>query len=657
MSVLGVFVGFFLNHRRTLIVTLNIALTVASFIAALALRFDFNIAEKLNVAFVCLPLLVLIAARAAAYTFYDLNQGYWRFVSTHEALTIVKAHVLSTLVFMAAVGLFQIPGFPRSLAFIELALSLLLCAGSRVAVRLWCEYYLSKKAQRLLGPRREVIIVGGAVNGHLIIKTMRSQQKLHYNPIAVFDDDSSLWGQSVHGVKVVGAISRIPEFLKKNPNITSIIVSASHLSEEKQKQLDVWADRAGVTSQRLRGVDDILSSSLAGGDTIMTPEELLNREVKIEHENEIQQVIGGRRVLITGAGGSIGSELVRQVLMYEPSTLVLVDKSEFNLYQIEQEARDLAYAKNTKKYFSLGDIVNRTQMKRLFNTHKPEIVFHAAAYKHVPLLEDNTHDGFVNNVIGTRTLLEVCESHDVERFVLISTDKAVDPSSVMGCTKRIAELMVKRVGDGISMNGGAEESGMSTAVVRFGNVINSAGSVIPLFIKQIQSGGPITVTHEKMERYFMSIREAVRLVLTAGTLGDRGEIYLLDMGKPIRIMDVAQKMRALYGREDIPITVTGLRPGEKLTERLYAVTEKRSNTKFNKVFSVRPHQDSDLNILDLVSALEEQVDDLSNDQLGQLLKNLIANQHNPERAYEFVADADKRSNIMTRIATRRIAVG
>ncbi len=627
-----------LRAHTPLVLLLNIFLTAFSFCLALGLRFDFELNQKFTFEYVGIPLIVLCIVRAIAYSYYELNRGYWRYVSTNEAVRIVKAHALSSLLFAAAVGIIRIPGFPRSLVFLEFALSILFAMGARLLVRLCCEKYLSKASQDG-GEVRDIVVVGAGVSGHLLIKTLHGIPNTKYRPVALFDDTAPLRGSAIHGVPIVGPTSELSEFLEHNPRVGAVIVAIPVISTIKLQEIEKVCANYHLPLKRLQSFEDIACNEHIEPQSPRTIEQVLSRETDVEHEDDIRTLIVGKRVLVTGAGGSIGSELVRQLITFAPSQIVLVDKCEYNLFSIQQELR--GDKSDVKKIYSLATIQDKDRMNRIFSEYRPQMVFHAAAYKHVPLLEANCYEAFQNNIVGTRILLEVSRRYGAERFVLISTDKAVDPSSVMGCTKRIAELMVGN-SDGLpaeevtvnGMNGsgakGEKARGMSTAVVRFGNVINSAGSVIPVFKKQILSGGPITVTHPEMERYFMSIREAVRLVLTAGTLGDKGEVYLLDMGNPIKIVDVAKKLLALYGRRDIPIVYTGLRPGEKLTESLYSSSELRTNSQFRKVFIVRGRKPQRLDVFEWVSAVREQLPHLNDLQVEAVIRTYVSNSENVE---------------------------
>jgi FlaA1/EpsC-like NDP-sugar epimerase len=410
--------------------------------------------------------------------------------------------------------------------------------------------------------------------------------------------------------------------LQQNPRIAAVILAIPNLSSLKLDELRQICSSHQVPMKQLQTYEEIACADPFEPKTKLTVEEILERDIKVTDNPLIFAQIHDKTVLVTGAGGSIGSELVRQVLSFLPRQLILFDKSEYNLYAIEQELRRVE--PTVQKIVVLGSVVDDKRLESVFSRYHPEIVFHAAAYKHVPLLESNCYEAFVNNIIGTRNLVRSAKRWGTDRFILISSDKAVDPSSVMGATKRIKELMV---GDANNRYHAKGERGhhLHTAVVRFGNVINSSGSVIPLFKQQILAGQPLTVTHPDMDRYFMSIREAVQLVLMAGILGHDGEIFLLDMGKPIKIVDVAKKLRALYGRRDIPIVFTGLREGEKLSEVLYSTTETRHPTEFGKVFSVHSRYHTSQNVFDWVEQLSSHLYDLDDEDIGREIHQFVAN--------------------------------
>lgn len=578
------------------------------------MRYEFN----LRMAFgryenhVALSLLLLL--RFGCYMYWGLNRGYWRYASTHDLLSIIKAHVVSAVLLTSAILLFRVPSFPRSVIVIELALSILFAGGARMLVRLLSEKLLRGERSRSLGMQRQAIILGAGNTGHLLVKTLLAHPTIDYRPIAVLDDSERLRSNTVYGVPFVGPLSSLNDLLASERRVAAVFVAIPSLSHHRFQQIEGICKQHSVPLKRLQSFEDIICLDAMQPQSALTIESVLEKEVNVEHENAIHKELNGKRILVTGAGGSIGSELVRQICAFNPSRIILFDSSEFNLFQIDRELKESQSA--VARRVVLGSIADSLRLKQIFEQESPEIIFHAAAYKHVPLVECNAYESFKNNIIGTRNLLETAIAAKAKHFVLISSDKAVDPSSLMGCSKRIAELLVRAYTAG-------KNASMSASIVRFGNVINSAGSVVPIFREQIMAGGPITVTHPEMDRYFMSIREAVRLVLTAGVLGDRGEIFVLDMGQKIRIVDLANKMLALYGRRDIPIVFTGLRPGEKLTEELLTASEQLTPTNFRRVSKVLASR-SQFDVAHWVAGIEDRLAQINEDELAKRIREFVA---------------------------------
>ena len=614
--------SMFTSHR-SLAVTHALLVTGASLFMALLIRFDGVVAGHVSFGTFVVPLTILVLCRLIAYRYYSINAVRWRYTSTYEVPRITKAHLLSSLLLLGFSFFLRTHQLPRSVIIGECAISVMVAAALRLSVRLYAEWDNGGRAKdpELL---REIVVIGGGTSGHLFVKTVLSQPRLAYRPVAILDDEAKLHGTNLAGVPITGSISDLRRTLIERPRVCAVVVAIPSLSTLKLQELQAVCDSLHLPLKQLQTFEEIACRDGLEPKTKLSVEEVLNRGVALTKEPEVLKQIEGKVVLITGAGGSIGSELVRQVVSYGPSKVILVDQSEYNLYAIEQEMRHLAA--KVQKVFFLANIVNMKRLSQAFLRHRPQLVFHAAAYKHVPLLEANCYEAFLNNVIGSRNLIECAKTYGVERFVLISSDKAVDPSSVMGATKRIKELMVGQANSHYSHKTGTlpvTRRNMNTSVVRFGNVINSSGSVIPLFKRQILEGKPLTVTHPRMDRYFMSIREAVRLVLSAGTLADQGEIYLLDMGKPIKIVDVAKKLLALYGRRDLPIVFTGLREGEKLSEVLYSTTETQSTTEFDKVFVVRPVSEITADVYGWVKQIEERLDSMSDAEISTAIHNFI----------------------------------
>lgn len=606
------------KYRLPLILVLNFGVTAFSYFIALCLRFEFNWDEILRPNRLLLPVCFLLLFRHAAYVHWRLNQSFWRYVSTHDAFRILKAHFASSLCLTASILLFQIEEFPRSVLFIEFAISILLSAGTRLLTRMASEKLFSSRETASAPETRDVVVIGAGDSGHLLVKNMLAHKRLSYRPVAVLDDNERYVDTAVHGVPVYGPLSALEDCLAQHPHVSAVIVAIPTLSPKRSARIESVCRSIGVPLKKLQAFEDLACiDGLARHDGISI-ESVLEKEIHVEHEDEIHEQIRGRRVLVTGAGGSIGSELVRQILAFGPSELVMLDNSEYNLFTLNRELNG-SYPDVTR-HVVIASITDRPRLHQVFDSSRPEFIFHAAAYKHVPLMEDNCYEAFRNNIVGTKNLLDLAVQFEVRRFVLISSDKAVAPSSVMGCSKLIAEMLVQQYA--AAAEGLAENHPLGTAVVRFGNVINSTGSVIPIFKAQIMSGGPITVTHPDMERYFMSIREAVRLVLTAGILGERGEIYLLDMGKPIKIVDVARKMLALYGRRDIEIVFTGTRPGEKLSEELLSSAELWTRSRFKKVNRVQHSIQPALDVSRWVSDLESRLANMDNTEIKRIMFDL-----------------------------------
>ena len=619
-------------HRR-LSFAATAVFTILALTMSLYLRFEGHLFGALRPEEIVLSLLCLIATRFFSYQLCGLLDTRWRYTSTTEALSIAEAHALSSIGLIAFLSLVHLPPLPKSVLVGECLLSVLFVFSGRITVRAMSERIFfsdSSKPEQ----RREILVIGAGVSGHLFARTILGQPRLNYVLVGFLDDSPALARTRVHGIPVLGTLSALSSVLTEQHHITAVIVAIPGISSIKMAELKSVCDRFHVPLKHLQSYEEIACADPFEPRTRLTIEEVLSRDVQVTVDPRIYSHIYGRIVLITGAGGSIGSEIVRQVLTFSPRQLILLDKSEYNLYAIDQEIKSIA--PEVEKVVVLGTIVDEKRLERTFSRYHPEMIIHAAAYKHVPLLEANCYEAFTNNIIGTRNLLRCAKEWGAHQFILISSDKAVDPSSVMGATKRIKELMVGDVNNHFS-SGGDHDEHLHTAVVRFGNVINSSGSVIPLFKKQILAGSPLTVTHPDMERYFMSIREAVRLVLTAGTLGQDGEIFLLDMGKPMKIVDVAKKIRALYGRRDLPIIFSGLREGEKLSEVLYSNSETQSPTEFEKVFSVHSRYRTPRNVYDWVDAMAEHLSEMSDSEIGAAIHRFVVEANSSHEDY-----ADKR---------------
>jgi FlaA1/EpsC-like NDP-sugar epimerase len=533
-------------------------IALLAWLAAFQLRFNFDVpAPYSEIAWQMLPWTVLI--QAAIFYYFGLYRGIWRYASLSDLKRIVLAVLTASAVVIAVLSMLR-AGVPRSVFVLDPLLLAFGMAGSRMAFRMRRE----RRVAAALSLQREPVLVLGAgeAGAKLISELHRSKS---WRVIGVLDDDRMKRGREIHGVPVLGAMSELSHWCATLSVGKAIIALPSASHQTRRRAVEI-CEAAGIRAMTVPSYHDLVSGKVTVSQIRHVElDDLLGRDPVTLDSGGLAEWINDRRVLVTGAGGSIGSEICRQILRFRPRVLIAVELGEHALYQLEQELPSVA--PDTEFVWALGDIKNRVRMEELFVQHSPSVVFHAAAYKHVPLMEsDNAWEGLTNNVAGTRVLAETAIHHGVEKFVVVSTDKAVNPTSVMGASKRLAELVCQA----LQVPGGTR-----FVIVRFGNVLGSTGSVVPKFRAQIAAGGPVTVTHPDIKRYFMSISEAAQLVLQAGLMGRGGEIFVLDMGEPVRIADLARDLIRLSGfsEEEIPIQYTGLRAGEKLYEELLATDE------------------------------------------------------------------------------------
>lgn len=490
-----------------------------------------------------------------------LYRGVWRYASMADMRRIFIAVLLAATSIPLVFWMFRINAVvPRSVLILDPILLLLAMGGGRLLYRLWKEQALFGDIQLRGEP---VLVVGAGKAGVALSKDLASSQDWHL--IGFLDDDTDKQGRVLNGVKVLGNLDSLP-FWTQKLGVTQVIITMPSAPHQTRKRVIELANRNGIKVLTVPSFDDLLSGKISISQLrAVELDDLLGRDsVKLDTAG-LQEQLTGKVVLVTGAGGSIGAELCRQIALFAPKKLVLYELGEFALYNIEQELK-IKFPQLDIDYLT-GDVRDEARLEQVFSEYKPGSVFHAAAYKHVPLMErHNTWQAVRNNVLGTWRVASCAQRYNVEKFVLISTDKAVNPTNVMGATKRMAEIVCQ---------GLQQTEGTRFVIVRFGNVLGSSGSVIPKFREQIAKGGPITVTHPEITRYFMSIPEAAQLVIQAGYMGHGGEIFVLDMGEPVRIVDLAHDMIRLSGlnEDDIKIEFTGLRPGEKLFEELLADNE------------------------------------------------------------------------------------
>lgn len=588
-------------------ILISIAITLASYITALALRFEFELSEMFSEGRLFPTVYILLTLRVLAGFYWGLSKSGWRYFSVDDVIRIAKAHLSSTICFGALIYLLRFDGYPRSILFIELTLSLLIASAARLAFRLTAEKVSGNKNKP--GTIQQAIVLGAGDTGHMLVKYLLSSPRFGIKPVAVLDDHPRHQGAHVFGIPVIGRLSDLAFQLETRPEVSAVLVAIPSLSSSRIKELEELCKSLNVSLKQLQQFADIACLELdEDPQTKISIESALNCEVNIPQDPGVSRLLKDKIVLITGAGGSIGSELSRQVLAYKPKQLVLLDSSEFNLFSIDREI-----GTNIVRPV-LASVIDHSALQKAFSDYKPEVVFHAAAYKHVPLLEFNPRAAFLNNVIGVKNVLLAAASSGVEQFIMISSDKAVGPTNVMGATKNIGEHLVREF---------MQNSSLNASIVRFGNVINSAGSVIPIFRDQIRSGGPLTVTHPEVERFFMSIPEAVRLILSAASLKERGALYVLDMGKRMKVVDVAKKLIALYGRRDIPITFIGLRPGEKLLEELTDDHEHTVTTPLARVNQIVGNTQVDRSIWEWSASVEKSLSKLSDEALREELLSIV----------------------------------
>ncbi len=612
----------------------DVAIVVASLYLSFLLRLDFQLGEVYNQLFLlALPSFLIIKLMGFAY--FRLYQLSWRFVSLKDVLNIVKAVVLTSASLAIAIFAFRstiFEGFPRSVVLIDAALTLMMLFALRISKRAFLEV-IRGVAQN--GEGKRTVIIGAGNTGEMILRDIRRNSFGSYTPVAFLDDDRNRVGTYLHGVNVVGTVKDLARLIKE-ANISAVIIAIPSLSHLRLKEVYSQAHEAGAEEikivpriydfhrpqVRVHELEDIKIEDLLGRQAVTVDYESIGRNVE------------GKTVMVTGAAGSIGGEIVNQLCRFNPKQLVLFEIDETELFRVEHHLRRQFPEMLKRVKLVVGDVRDDQRVNAIFEKYRPEIVFHAAAYKHVPMMEQNVPEAIKVNIVGTYNVANASVSSGVKRFVLISTDKAVNPTSVMGATKRIAEDICRSY----------HKLGSTAFVsVRFGNVLGSRGSVLPLFLDQIQKGEPLTVTHEKMLRYFMTIPEAVSLVLQAGVMGKGGDIMVLDMGEPVRIVDLAEELIRLHGLkpyQDIDIKFIGPRPGEKMFEEILMAEEGTSATKHNQIFVANaPVSYEMVSMESMVSRFRSEVtvQDIDGVSLKQLIREYVETYSEPPARVPFQA--------------------
>ena len=554
-----------------------------SFYLAYLLRFDGSIPASYFQGFAKIIFWV-VPVKLASLIFFGSYKGMWRYTGIYDLQSLVKASVFSTAVIVSVLVLkVRFEGFPRSVFAIDLLLTFLFLTGVRVGIRLILTpgqgSFKIPFFGRADGEGARVLVVGAGSAGEKLLREIKENPEIRYQIVGCIDDDKKKIKQTLHGVSVLGSVDEIKEISEKEA-VDEIIIAISAASAMEMRRVVGACEATGLPCKTVPGVGELIEGKVSVGSIRKVRyEDLLGRRQVELNLKQIGGYLTGKRVMVTGGVGSIGSELCRQIIRFAPKNLIIVDINESGLYDMEMDFK--ARLSDMEIVPVLCPIQARHVMRRIFEREKPEVVFHAAAYKHVPMLELHPWEAVLNNIVGTQCVLDLCAGAGVRRCVVVSTDKAVRPTNVMGASKRVGELLAQAY---------ATELGARNMCVRFGNVIYSVGSVVPLFRKQIERGGPVTLTHKDVLRYFMTIPEASRLILQAGAIGNGGEIFILKMGTPIRIADMARDLIRLSGFEpdtEIEIKEIGLRPGEKLIEELITEGEGILETEHGEIMVLK----------------------------------------------------------------------
>lgn len=604
---------------RWLVLAIDMGIVAFSFSAATMLRMNFRFSE-IDLDLFRFHFLLLIVVRASSFFYFQSYSGIIRHTSIEDALLILKA-VFSGTFMAGAISLtfryyFNLETYlyvPMSILFIDFFICLFLMVSLRFLVKSFYESFINE-----FKPAVGVLIYGAGYSGLMTKNVIQNDRGINYQVLGFIDDNESKIGKTIEGVRVFSQAEALEKFVDSYEGLQVIMAIKRISSKAKRKISDVFLDR-GVVVKTLPPVEKWVNGEFAINQIHNVKiEDLLGREEIQMNNQQISSEMNSKAIMVTGAAGSIGSEIVRQLLAYFPSKVILVDQAESGLFDLEYELAG-KIPTNTEIVVKVADVSDAHRMGYIIRTHKPSIIFHAAAYKHVPLMEKNPYEAIKINILGTRNIAELAAENGVDKFVMVSTDKAVNPTNVMGATKRFAEMYTQ------SMN---QLEGVHTKFIatRFGNVLGSNGSVIPLFKKQIERGGPITVTHPEITRYFMTIPEACELVLEAATMGGGGEVFVFDMGESVKIINLAKKMITLSGLRvdrDIEIKFTGLRPGEKLYEELLNNNENTLPTHHPKILKATLNMPSYSFMEIQVSDLERILQEGTNNDLVAKIKDVI----------------------------------
>lgn len=599
------------NRRAVFLMFMDIIAVNISYVLAYYIKFDklTPVLEKKELLIKYMIIITMI--KIMTFGFFKLYKSLWEYASIDEMIEVVGATIAAnalSIVFLIFVN----AEVPRTIYIITPMMDMALVGGTRFFYRIFRRI---KYGMTSIGDGKRVLIIGAGAAGVMVLKELRNHDSLRSKPVAFVDDNPKKKGKNINGVAVVGNRKDIVKICKKY-NIDEIIIAMPSAKAEDRKDILNECKNTKCKTRILPGVYELIDGKLDGTKIRdVQIEDLLGRdEVKLDLEG-LSSFISGKRVLVTGGGGSIGSELCRQIAKFKPSELMILEIYENNAYDIQNEL--LKRYKDLNLTVFIASIRDKNRIEEIFNEKRPHIVFHAAAHKHVPLMENNPKAAIKNNVFGTLNVVQAADKYGVNRFVMISTDKAVNPTNVMGATKRVCEMIIQTY-NAISKT--------EYVAVRFGNVLGSNGSVIPLFKRQIAEGGPVTVTDEKIIRYFMTIPEACQLVLQSGSMAKGGEIFVLDMGEPVKIIDLARDLITLSGLEpdiDIKIEITGLRPGEKLFEELLLNTEVMEKTSHDKIYIEEPMKFEYNKMMSYITELEYVIKENNPMEIKEILSKIV----------------------------------
>lgn len=562
--------------RNRFVLIGDIALVIVSVLGSFALRLDVS---ELPFYFPAALMMCAVAllVKIPTYYYFGLYRRLWVYASTSE-LRLITVAVTTATVLTSGVMLLLInfkllqPGMPRSALGIDWLLSLVLIGGSRFALRILAEQNTSSRD----GKTKRILIIGAGDAGALVVRELQKSSQLNLVPVGFLDDDPAKQKHQIYGVSVIGKVNKIADILDSH-RVDEVIIAIPSAPGSIIRLVNDACRQKGISSRTMPGMYELIGGKVSVNrlrEVDIT--DLLRREPVTIDDHLVGSILGGKRIMVTGAGGSIGREICRQIARWSPAELVLLGHGENSIFESLLELNEDFPSLSIHPV--IADVRDTSRIEEMFKLHQPQVVFHAAAHKHVPLMEANVEEAITNNVLGTRNVVGTANRYGVERLVLISTDKAVRPVSIMGATKRLAEMIVLDT---------AQRTKRAYSVVRFGNVLGSRGSVVPKFKNQIARGGPVTITHPEMYRYFMTIPEAVHLVLQAASMGQGGEVFMLNMGQQVRILDLAEDLIKLSGLEphrDIEITFTGIRPGEKLREDLWEEGMQFEPTQHSEIF-------------------------------------------------------------------------